>query len=452
MKTISPYTNKTIKEFSLLTKEQLEEKIDKATNIFETFQYESFTRKKGLLLKAAEELKSNKTYYAGFITLEMGKVKKEAISEIEKCAWVCEFYAENAEKILQEKAIESDASESYVSFEPLGVLLTVMPWNFPFWQFFRCAAPALMLGNTLLLKHASNVPQCALAIEEVFKKAGYEEGVMQTLLIDSSQVNQVIEHKGVKAVTLTGSEKAGGAVASEAGKHIKKTVLELGGSDPFIVLPDANLHEAVAQGVKSRFMNCGQSCIAAKRFIIHEDILDDFLSNFKVEVQKLVVGNPEDEETTIGPMARMDLAKDLKNQLDQTVAQGANIFYGGKLLDREGAFFEPTIVMDIPEDSPAYTEEKFGPVASVYSFKTEEEAMAIANATRFGLGASLWTNDIKKAKILATKIKSGGVFINGLVKSDPRLPFGGIKMSGYGRELSEVGLLEFANMKTVWIG
>lgn len=451
MRTINPYSNSTIQEFKTLDKEGVDQAIENTQIAFEGYHSWSYIEKKEHLLLAAEELEQNKSHYAALITMEMGKLTKEAEAEIEKCAWVCKYYAENGEELIKKQLLKSDASESYITYEPLGILLTVMPWNYPFWQFFRCAAPALLLGNALLLKHASNVPQCALAIQEVFSKAGFPEDLVKTLLIDSSQVEHVIKHEHIKAVTLTGSEKAGSAVAAIAGKHIKKTVLELGGSDPFIVLDDANVSEAAKIGTKARFMNCGQSCIAAKRFIVHEQVYDEFLEAFKAEVAQLNMGDPTLESISIGPMSRQDLCDELDEQVKETVNKGAHVVIGGHKSERTGAFYAPTILTNIPEGSPAFNDELFGPVASVFKVKSESEAIDLANATKFGLGASLWTQNIERAKRLVPQIQSGAVFVNGMVKSDPRLPFGGVKASGYGRELSEVGLKEFANIKTVWI-
>ena len=385
------------------------------------------------------------------MTLEMGKPISQAEAEAEKCAWVCDYYADNAESILKEEFIQTDASESYVRFDPLGVVLAVMPWNFPFWQVFRFAAPALMAGNVGILKHASNVPMCAEAIENIFLEAGFPEGAFKNLVISSKPVKNIIDNPLVKAATLTGSENAGRNVAERSGKNLKKTVMELGGSDPFIILPDADLEKASSVAVTARMINNGQSCIAAKRFIITEAVYDEFLELFLSKMQAVKMGDPMNPETELGPLARKDLMLELDEQVKQSVEAGAEILTGGKPVDGKGYFYPPTVLVNIGKGSPAYEQELFGPVASVIKAKDEADAIRIANDTDFGLGASLWTNNIQHAKELAKEIESGSVFINGLVKSDPRLPFGGIKISGYGRELSHYGIKEFVNIKTVWI-
>lgn len=451
IQTINPSTGQVIKSFDELSKGILTEIIENANSAFLDWRNTSMKHRSGLMLKAAEILKENKQEFADVITLEMGKAISESLAEVEKCAWVCEYYAENAPEILAEELMESDGSESYARFDPLGVVLAVMPWNFPFWQVFRFAAPALMAGNVGLLKHASNVPMCALKIEEVFKRAGFPEYTFKTLMIGSGLVNFVIEHPHVKAATLTGSEHAGKKVAEACGKNMKKTVMELGGSDPFIVLEDADIDEAVKTGVKSRMLNNGQSCIAAKRFIAVENIYDEFERKFVETIRKIKVGNPEKSETEAGPMAREDLLHELHDQVSTSLKLGAKLLAGGKKIERSGSFYEPTVLGGITPDMPAYKEEMFGPVAALIKAADTDDAIRIANDSNFGLGASLWTSDINKAKILAAKIESGSVFINGLVKSDPRLPFGGINISGYGRELSHYGIKEFVNIKTVWI-
>ncbi|NOX17869.1 MAG: NAD-dependent succinate-semialdehyde dehydrogenase, partial [Chlorobi bacterium] len=411
----------------------------------------TFAERSKLMFNAAKVLRDNVKKYGEIMTLEMGKPIKQSYAEVEKCAWVCEYYAENAEKILQKEFIETDASESFVRFDPIGVVLAVMPWNFPFWQVFRFAAPALTAGNVGLLKHASNVPMSALAIEEVFREAGFPENAFRTLLIGSKPVSKVIEHPLVKAATLTGSEAAGQNVASACGNKLKKTVMELGGSDPFIILSDADIEEAVSVGVTARLINNGQSCIAAKRFIMVEDIADEYEKKFAEKMEKIKVGDPMNEETELGPLAREDLLEELDWQVRKSVESGAVVLTGGKRLDREGAFYPPTVLSNVKEGMPAYSQELFGPVAIMIRAKDEADAIRIANDTDFGLGASLWTKDAEKGKRLAKEIESGSVFINGLVKSDPRLPFGGIKVSGYGRELSHYGIKEFVNIKTVWV-
>jgi succinate-semialdehyde dehydrogenase/glutarate-semialdehyde dehydrogenase len=381
----------------------------------------------------------------------MGKRIAESRSEVEKCAWVCEYYAENAGQMLADELMESDASKSMAVFNPLGPVLAVMPWNFPFWQVFRFAAPALMAGNAGLLKHASNVQGCALAIEEVFRDAGFPGDIFRTLVISSSQVEAVIAHPAVKAVTLTGSERAGSQVASLAGKFLKKSVLELGGSDPFIVLADADLEEAAKVAVSSRMITSGQTCISAKRFIVEQQVAAPFLEKVKALMEAYQPGDPGLEGTSLAPLARPDLVDDIDNQVKRSVAQGAKIVSGGSRIQGIGNYYSPTILTDVSKGMPVYMEETFGPVAVVLPVKNEQEAVEVANDSLFGLGASLWTSDAKKGEELARKIEAGAVFVNGLVKSDPRLPFGGIKNSGYGRELSAYGIKEFVNIKTVWI-
>jgi succinate-semialdehyde dehydrogenase/glutarate-semialdehyde dehydrogenase len=385
------------------------------------------------------------------MTVEMGKPIKGAVGEAEKCAWVCRYYAETARQYLANQLVETNAKKSYVRFQPLGPVLAVMPWNFPFWQVFRFAAPALMAGNVGLLKHASNVPQCALAIEDIFRRAGFPAGAFQTLLVGSEGVQRILEDRRVVAATLTGSEPAGRSVAGIAGKQIKKTVLELGGSDPFIVMPSADLQEAVTTAVKARTINNGQSCIAAKRFIVAADIYDEFERRFVAEMQTLRVGDPLDEATDIGPLASEQTLKDVDEQVKTSVAAGAHILTGGKKLDRPGNFFPPTVLANIPHDSPAYCEEVFGPVALLFRVNNIDDAIELANATTFGLGSAAWTNEPDEQERFIDELAAGSVFINDMVASDPRLPFGGIKHSGYGRELSEFGIREFVNIKTVWV-
>lgn len=405
-----------------------------------------------LLAQAAKVLRDRRDEFAELITLEMGKLAKEARAEIEKCASGCDYYAGHAAGFLADELIETDASRSLVAYQPLGTVLAVMPWNFPFWQAIRCAAPALAAGNTVLLKHASNVPQCALAIERVFEDAGFPEGVFRTLLAGSDAVEGLIADPRVHAVSLTGSDAAGRAVAAHAGRHLKKAVLELGGSDPFIVLADADLDAAVREGVKSRFQNAGQSCIAAKRFLVMDEVLDDFLARFAKTVEGLLPGNPSVAGTTLAPMARRDLRDELHEQVLDALAHGATAVAGGQPLDGPGAFYAPTILSGIAPGMRAWTEEVFGPVALVIGVRDETAALEIANASRFGLGGSVWTRDVARGEQLARRLECGAAFVNGMVKSDPRLPFGGVKDSGYGRELSRHGIREFVNAKTVWIG
>jgi succinate-semialdehyde dehydrogenase/glutarate-semialdehyde dehydrogenase len=451
LQTINPATGELFKEFEELKKEQVFEAIEKGHQAFTYWRTISFKDKRELMFNSAKVLKERIKNYAEIMTLEMGKPIKQSYAEIEKCAWVCEYYAENAENILSEEFIDTDASESFVRFDPLGVVLSVMPWNFPFWQVFRFAAPALMAGNVGLLKHASNVPMCALAIEEVFQEAGFPNNVFQTLLIGSGLVSDIINHPFVKAATLTGSEPAGQNVASACGHKLKKTVMELGGSDPFIILSDANIDEAVNVGVNARLINNGQSCIAAKRFIMVKEIADEYEQKFVEKMKKIKVGDPMKEDTELGPIAREDLLLELHNQVTSSVLEGANVLTGGERIFSRGSFYPPTVLSQVKKGMVAYEQELFGPVAIMIRAEDENDAIRIANDSQFGLGASLWTTNIDKAKGLAKQIEAGSVFINGLVKSDPRLPFGGIKISGYGRELSHYGIKEFVNVKTVWI-
>jgi succinate-semialdehyde dehydrogenase/glutarate-semialdehyde dehydrogenase len=449
--TINPATEETLKEFAPLTEQEIDEKLGRAVEAFRAHRRTSFAERAGKLLRAAEILEAEKDKFARLMTVEMGKPVQSARDEAAKCAWVCRYYAENGESFLADEIVETMATRSFVRFQPVGVVLAVMPWNFPFWQVIRFAAPALMAGNVGVLKHASNVPQCALAVEEIFRRAGFDRGEFQTLLITSEQVNRVLEDERVAAATLTGSEAAGASVASTAGKLIKKTVLELGGSDPFIVMPSANLDEAVKTAVKARTINNGQSCIAAKRFLVHEKIYDEFAGRFKDGMAALKVGDPLDEATEIGPLATAQIVSDIKGQVDKTVAAGARLFRSPAQLPDRGFYFAPAVLEEIPESSPGYCEEFFGPVALLFRVASVDEAIRIANDTEFGLGASAWTNDAGERERFATEIESGSVFINAMVASDPRLPFGGVKRSGYGRELSAFGIREFVNIKTVFI-
>jgi succinate-semialdehyde dehydrogenase/glutarate-semialdehyde dehydrogenase len=448
---INPATNKTIKTFEEFSKEKVFQIIEDVEKDFQQWRKLSYAERSKFIFNTAEVLRKNKRKYAEIMTLEMGKPIVQAIAEVEKSAWVCEYYAENAEQFLSKEYVQTDAGESYVQFDPIGIVLAVMPWNFPFWQVFRFAAPALMAGNAGVLKHASNVPMSALAIEEIFRDAGLPENIFRTLLIGSKLVPDIIKHPLIKAATLTGSEPAGSRVAELAGKEIKKTVLELGGSDPFIVLEDANIDEAVNVGVTARMINNGQSCIAAKRFIYVEKVAEEFEQKFVEKMNATIVGDPMDEKTELGPIAREDLLLELDGQVQTTVKQGGKILTGGKRLEREGAFYPPTVLANVQKGMLAYTEELFGPVAIFIKVKDEAEAIKVANDTDFGLGASIWTSNIEHAKELVGELNSGAVFVNGLVKSDPRLPFGGTKRSGYGRELSQYGIKEFVNIKTVWI-
>ncbi|MGZ8843431.1 MAG: NADP-dependent succinic semialdehyde dehydrogenase [Pyrinomonadaceae bacterium] len=453
---INPATQEVLETFEALTEKQLDEKLQRAAEMFQQHRRTTFSERAGMMQRVAEILESEKESLARTMTLEMGKPISAAVQEAEKCARVCRYYAENAEQHLADEVVETNATKSFVRYQPLGVVLAVMPWNFPLWQVFRFAAPALMAGNVGLLKHASNVPQCALAIEDVIQRAGFPAGVFQTLLIGSEAVESMLEDPRVAAATLTGSEPAGRSVASIAGKQIKKTVLELGGSDPFIVMPSANFEDAVTTAVKARTINNGQSCIAAKRFIVHEQIYQEFETRFVAAMKNLQVGDPLNEQVDIGPLATEQILKDLEEQVNISVAAGAKILTGGQRANLEGDlargyFYEPTVLADIPKDSPAYRDEIFGPVASLFRVANIDEAIQLANATTFGLGAAAWTNDANERERFIEEIEAGSVFINGMVASDPRLPFGGVKNSGYGRELSYFGIREFTNIKTVWI-
>ncbi|HEY3038835.1 MAG TPA: NAD-dependent succinate-semialdehyde dehydrogenase [Pyrinomonadaceae bacterium] len=448
---INPTTGETIKTFEPLAETQIDEKLQNAAETFRNYSRTTFEVRESMMARAAEILETEKNNFARLMTLEMGKPIKGAVGEAEKCAWVCRYYAENARQHLADMPVVTNGKKSYVRFQPLGPVLAVMPWNFPFWQVFRFAAPALMAGNVGLLKHASNVPQCALAIEDIFRRAGFPEGAFQTLLVGSDSVPRILEDRRVVAATLTGSEPAGRSVAGIAGKQIKRTVLELGGSDPFIVMPSAELQEAATTAVKARTINNGQSCIAAKRFILAADIYDEFERRFVEEMKTLRVGDPLNEATDIGPLATEQILKDLDEQVKTSVAGGALVLTGGKKLDRPGNFYEPTVLANIPHDSPAYCEEVFGPVALLFRVKNIDEAIELANSTSFGLGSAAWTNDAGEQERFAEELEAGCVFVNGMVASDPRLPFGGIKNSGYGRELGEFGIREFVNIKTVWI-
>lgn len=452
MKAINPKNNRLIKEYEEHSREDVLNILQAVQADFEAWRKTSFAERAEKMHKAAEVLRTRKEEFARLITDEMGKIIRESRAEVEKCAWVCDYYADHAEEFLKNEYVQTDASESYVAFDPLGIVLAVMPWNFPFWQVFRFAAPALMAGNAGVLKHASNVPGCALAIEEIFREAGFPENLFRSLLIKSSLVPTIIEHPLVKAATLTGSEPAGAAVASLAGRNIKKTVLELGGSDPFIVLEDADLDKAVTTAVQARMINAGQSCIAAKRFIVVEKQLKAFETQMTAKMEALKVGDPLEDATDVGPLAREDLVHEIERQVQASINAGAKLLTGGKRLNKEGAYYLPTVLSGVQKGMAVFTEETFGPVATIIPVKDEAEAIAVANESEFGLGASLWTQDIEKGKALAREIQSGSVFINGMVKSDPRLPFGGIKKSGYGRELSHYGIKEFVNIKTVWIG
>jgi succinate-semialdehyde dehydrogenase/glutarate-semialdehyde dehydrogenase len=451
MKAINPATGELIREYKDHTPDEVTDIIQSVHDEFLSWRETSFAERKKLMLKAADVLREKKEGYARVITLEMGKTIKESRAEVEKCAWVCEYYAENAEKFLADEIVETDASKSMVAFEPMGVVLAVMPWNFPFWQVIRFAAPALMAGNAGVLKHASNVPASALAIENVFQEAGFPKNIFRTLLISAKHVEGVITNPHVKAVTLTGSEAAGMQVASIAGRELKKTVLELGGSDPYIVLEDADLPACVSTSVASRMINAGQSCIAAKRFIVVESKVKEFEEQQAQLMEALKVGDTLSEDTQVGAMARMDLLEELDEQVQESIKLGARLLCGGKKADGLGAFYLPTVLTDVKKGMPVYDQETFGPVSAIISVKDEAEAVKVANDSEFGLGGSVWSKDLKKAEKVARQIETGAVFINGMTKSDPRLPFGGVKKSGYGRELSSYGIREFVHVKSIWI-
>ena len=450
--TINPATGETLKTFTPLTDAEIKAKLAQAQTTYEHYRRTSFDQRSQWLNQAADILDRDKLKFAQIMTTEMGKTLQSAIAEVEKCANVCRFYAAKAHEFLADVPVASDASSSYVAYQPLGVILAVMPWNFPFWQVFRFAAPALMAGNVGILKHASNVPQCALAIAEILSQAGFPQGAFQTLLIKASQVKAIVEDGRVKAATLTGSEPAGAALASTAGQQIKKVVLELGGSDPFIVLASADLEVAVATAVKARMLNNGQSCIAAKRFIVAESIADRFQAQLVALFKELTIGDPMSETTDIGPLATASIRSELEQQVAAAVAEGGTILLGGESIsDCPGNYYPPTILTDIPPESKTAQSEFFGPVALLFRVKNIDEAIALANNNPFGLGASAWTTSEAQRERLIREIEAGAVFINGMVKSDPRLPFGGIKRSGYGRELSSQGIHEFVNIKTIWV-
>lgn len=451
MQSINPATGTLIREYSEHGHREIEQKLAAAQEAFASWRQTPFGLRARLMSAAGKVLRDRQDDLAQLMTAEMGKPISQSAAEVEKCAWVCDYYAEHAEKFLTPHTAEMGDARSVVRFDPLGPVLAVMPWNFPLWQVFRFAAPGLMAGNVGLLKHASNVPGSAMAIEDVFRQAGFPASVMTTLLISNDKVAEVIAHPAIKAVTLTGSEKAGMAVASAAGQHIKKTVLELGGSDPFIVLADANLAAAAAGAIASRTQNTGQSCIAAKRFLVSAGVLDDFVAKFQRQMEALKVGDPSDPATDVGPLARGDLRDTLHEQVEKSVAMGATLVCGGEPLPGDGYYYAPTILTNVRPGMPCFDEETFGPVAAVTTVSGPKEAVELANRSQYGLGASIWSSDTQQAAEMAAQIESGSVFINEFVKSDPRVPFGGVKRSGYGRELSDFGIREFVNIKTVWI-
>ncbi len=452
MQSINPATEEVMLTVEEFTPEQIDTALEQAHSAFLQWRHTTFEHRAGLMKRAAAYLRERKGEFGRLITLEMGKTINEAEAEIEKCAWNCEYYADNAATFLADEPHPSTAAESFVAFEPLGVVLAVMPWNYPFWQVIRFAAPALMAGNTAVLKHAGNVPQCALAIERVFHETGFPQGAFRTLLVPGSGVEKIITDRRIAAVTLTGSDITGTKVAEAAGRALKKTVLELGGSDAFIVLEDADLDAAAQMAVRARFQNCGQSCIAAKRFIVVASVADEFERKFSDAARALKTGDPLARDTQMGPLARGDLRDALDKQVRDSVAAGARVLLGGKPVEHTGYFYEPTILTHVRPDMPIFSEETFGPATAVMRVRDAEEAIAVANDSQYGLGGNLWTRDIERGKQLARRIETGAVFINGMTASDPRLPFGGVKHSGYGRELSSYGIREFVNIQTIWVG
>jgi succinate-semialdehyde dehydrogenase / glutarate-semialdehyde dehydrogenase len=449
LQSINPATGELIESFDEITDADLEAALARAQQTFRTYRSSSFAERAGWLHKAAEILEGESDKWGRLMTQEMGKTYKAAVAEAEKCAWACRYCAENGGGFLADEEIETDADKSYVRYLPLGPVLAVMPWNFPFWQVVRFAAPALMAGNVGLLKHASNVSRCALALQEIFRRAGFPAGAFQTLLMSSKRVARVIADNRVQAITLTGSDLAGSQVAEHAGKHIKKTVMELGGSDPFIVLPSADLDAAVRIAVTARNINNGQSCIAAKRFIVHARVYDEFERRMVEGLVRLKVGDPMREDIDVGPLATAQILETVERQVDQSVRAGARLLTGGKRLDRPGNFYQVSALAQIPPDAPAYREEVFGPVALLFKARDLGEAIKLANASDYGLGSSVWTNDEEERRRCVDELEAGATFINAMVASDPRLPFGGVKRSGYGRELARHGIREFVNVKTV---
>jgi succinate-semialdehyde dehydrogenase / glutarate-semialdehyde dehydrogenase len=451
LQSINPANQRLLKAFAYHTDEEVESRLTRADSAFRSWRQTSFGARAALMRRCAELLETEAADYGKTISLEMGKPLQQAVAEVQKCASACRYYAEKAEAFLQDEHIQTEAAKSFISFEPLGAVLAIMPWNFPYWQVFRFAAPALMAGNVGLLKHASNVPQCALAIEEIFRRAGFPEGVFTTLLVPTDKIEALIQDDRVQAVTLTGSEMAGAKVAEAAGRAIKKTVLELGGSDPFIILADADLDKAAQTAVSSRMINTGQSCIAAKRFLVEAPVADAFLAKMKTLLQAQKTGDPLAGDCDFGPLARRDLAQSLQQQVQASVEKGAQLYLAGGHRDPDSAYFYPVILTGIRPGMPAYEEELFGPVALVFVVQDAAEAVRIANDHRYGLGATIFTRDLAKADALARQIESGQVFVNTQVHSTPAMPFGGVKKSGYGRELSYLGIREFVNQKSIWI-
>lgn len=451
IQSINPYNNELIAEFQETLQNNIDSILKVSQDTFERQKKKPFSYRSNLLKNCAKLLRENKMEYARIITLEMGKVIKESVQEVEKCAWVCDYYAENGEKFLADKKIKLSKGKGLLTHQPLGVVLGVMPWNFPFWQVFRFAVPTIMAGNTVILKHASNVPHCSIKIQEIFEEAGFSKGTFQSVLLTSSAIKDLIEDDRIKGVSLTGSEGAGSKVGELAGKNIKKMVLELGGSDPFLVLPGADVIQAAQTASKARMLNCGQSCIAAKRFIVHESVSKLFLNHFRDEMNNLVFGDPLGGDTDFASLANQKQQETLSKQVEESITKGADMYWFNVEVKNHGAFFNPMILTNITRDMPAYSDELFGPVASVFVVNSIEEAIKTANDTNFGLGASVWSEDKEEAQTVAREIESGIVYINDMVASRPELPFGGVKKSGVGRELSELGIKEFTNAKAIWM-
>jgi len=452
LRSVDPTTGKCHEDHPEFSPKEVQAAIISAKQAFEAWRDRPFADRAACLGRAAAHLREEVGHHAELMALEMGKPVREGRAEVEKCAWVCEYYAEHGEKHLAPERVDTDAVESWVQFDPLGPVLAVMPWNFPYWQVFRFAAPAVMAGNAGLVKHASNVPRCAQAIEDVWKAAELPDGLFQNLPLSSGRVSEVVDSPEVRAVTLTGSERAGAELAASAGRALKKIVLELGGSDPFIVLDDVRVAQVAEQAARARTINTGQSCIAAKRFLVAASVEKSFIEALRAELEKLTVGDPRDEATDLGPLARSDLLDDLEKQVEESVAEGARLVTGGRRLDREGYFYPPTLLADVRPGMSVAEDETFGPVAAIIPVADEEQAIEIANASRYGLGASVWTRDRARGVEIAGRLDAGCVSVNGIVKSDPRLPFGGVKQSGYGRELGREGIREFVNVKSVWVG
>ena len=452
IQSINPATEEVLETFELYTKEQIDQALEQTSTAWKDWRDTPFEQRAELLHQVAQHLRAHKDEYARTATLEMGKTLVEAEAEIEKCAWGCDYFAENGERFLENETIRSSATESYVEFVPLGTVLALMPWNFPFWQIFRFAAPALMAGNTIVLKHASNVSRVSLQVERIFEECGFPEGVFRSVLVPGSEMGALIDDPRIAAVTLTGSEAVGIEVASLSGRALKKHVLELGGSDAFIVLADADLDAAAQIATRARFQNNGQSCICAKRFIVVDDVAEAFEQKFVDAATKLRMGDPLERETTLGPVARADLRDTLDRQVQESVKMGAHVLLGGKPHDGKGYFYPATIVTNVTPEMPMFKEETFGPAAAIIHARDTDHAVELANSSQYGLGGNLWTRDLDKARQIARHLESGAVFINAMTASDPRLPFGGVKHSGYGRELSSFGIREFVNIQTVWIG